>query len=67
VKSTPLTTASIVAVGGYVPPTTLDNAQLEKMLDTSEEWISSRTGIRERRILGPSLATSDMAAVALKN
>jgi 3-oxoacyl-[acyl-carrier-protein] synthase-3 len=67
VKSTPLTTASIVAVGGYVPPTTLDNAQLEKMLDTSEEWISSRTGIRERRILGPSLATSDMAAFAIKN
>lgn len=60
--------AAITAVGGYVPSTVLDNYQLEKMVDTSNDWILSRTGIKERRILtDPEKATSDMAAEAIKN
>jgi 3-oxoacyl-[acyl-carrier-protein] synthase-3 len=59
-------TAAITAIGGYVPDTVLDNKQLEQMVDTSDEWITSRTGIKERRILSnKSLATSDMAAFAV--
>ncbi len=60
--------ASIKAIGGYVPETILDNFQLEKILDTTDEWITSRTGIKERRILDDkSLATSDMASFAIKD
>jgi 3-oxoacyl-[acyl-carrier-protein] synthase-3 len=59
--------AAITAVGGYVPDTVLNNATLEKMVDTSDEWIISRTGIKERRILEAGKATSDMAAMAIKN
>ncbi len=59
--------AAITAVGGYVPETVLDNATLEKMVNTSDEWITSRTGIKERRILEAGKATSDMAAMAIKN
>jgi len=43
--------AAITAVGGYTPDTILSNQTLEKMVDTSDEWIQSRTGIKERRIL----------------
>jgi 3-oxoacyl-[acyl-carrier-protein] synthase-3 len=61
------TTAAITAVQGYVPPDVLTNADLEKMVDTNNEWILSRTGIRERRILkGEGLGTSDMAAEAVR-
>src|SRR4026208_1551130 len=42
--------AAITAVGGYVPDYVLTNSELEKMVDTSDEWIVSRTGIKERRI-----------------
>lgn len=59
--------AAITAVGGYVPDTVLNNATLEKMVNTSDEWITSRTGIKERRILEAGKATSDMAAMAIKN
>ena len=59
--------AAITAVGGYVPDTILDNATLERMVDTSDEWITSRTGIKERRILENGKATSDMAAYAIQN
>ncbi len=53
--------AAITAVGGYVPPDLLTNADLEKMVDTSDEWITSRTGIKERHILkGEGKGTSDM-------
>jgi len=58
--------AAITAVGHYVPAKVLTNADLEKMVDTTDEWITSRTGIRERRILEHG-ATSDMAAEALRN
>ncbi|NML22689.1 ketoacyl-ACP synthase III [Pseudoflavitalea sp. G-6-1-2] len=55
-------TAAITAVGGYVPEDRLTNFDLEKMVDTNDEWIRSRTGIEERRILkGEGKATSDMA------
>lgn len=60
-------TAAITAVGGYVPEDVLTNFDLEKMVDTSDEWIRSRTGIRERHILKtPGKATSDMAVEAIK-
>jgi 3-oxoacyl-[acyl-carrier-protein] synthase-3 len=58
--------AAITAVGGYVPDYVLDNHELETMVDTNDEWITSRTGIKERRILkGEGLATSDMAVHAV--
>jgi 3-oxoacyl-[acyl-carrier-protein] synthase-3 len=59
--------AAITAVGAYVPEDKLTNADLEKMVDTSDEWIRTRTGVSERRILkGEGLGTSDMAAPAIK-
>lgn len=58
-------TAAITAVGGYVPEHVLTNADIEQLVDTSDEWIVSRTGIKERRILKPtSLGTSFMAIKA---
>jgi len=59
-------TAAITAVGGYVPEYRLTNAILETMVDTNDEWIRSRTGVEERRILkGEGLGTSDMAVPAV--
>jgi 3-oxoacyl-[acyl-carrier-protein] synthase-3 len=59
-------TAAITAIGGYVPETKLTNLDLEKLVDTNDEWITSRTGIKERRILKePGKATSDMAMEAV--
>lgn len=60
-------TAAITAVQGYVPDDLLTNADLEKIVDTTDEWIRSRTGIEERHILkGEGLGTSDMAVEAVK-
>ena len=57
-----LNSALITAVAGYVPEYILTNAELETMVDTNDEWILSRTGIKERRILkGKDQGTSDMA------
>lgn len=57
--------AAITAVGGYVPDTVLSNQDLEKTVDTNDEWIRSRTGIKERRILkDPTKATSFLAIQA---
>jgi 3-oxoacyl-[acyl-carrier-protein] synthase III len=53
--------AKIVGVGAYAPKRILTNAELEKMVDTSDEWIVQRTGIRERHIVDESEATSDLA------
>ena len=53
--------ASITAVGSYLPSKVLNNKDLEKMVDTSDDWIFSRTGIKERRILDKGLGTSLMA------
>lgn len=59
--------AAITAVNGYVPDYVLTNAELEKLVDTTDEWILSRTGISERRILkGEGKGTSDMATEAVK-
>jgi 3-oxoacyl-[acyl-carrier-protein] synthase-3 len=59
--------AAITAVGGYTPEYRLTNAELETMMDTNDEWIQTRTGIQERRILkGEGLGTSDMAVEAVK-
>ncbi|HTQ29261.1 MAG TPA: beta-ketoacyl-ACP synthase III [Puia sp.] len=58
--------AAITAVGGYVPENKLTNADLEKIVDTNDEWIRTRTGIVERRILNePGKATSDLCAPAV--
>lgn len=59
--------AAITAVNGFVPEYVLTNKELETMVDTNDEWIVSRTGIKERRILkGEGLATSDLAVPAVK-
>jgi len=59
--------AAITCVAGYVPEDKLTNEDLSKMVDTNDEWIKSRTGISERRILkDPTKATSDMGAEAVK-
>lgn len=58
--------AAITAVNGYVPEYVLTNKELESIVDTTDEWITTRTGIKERRILkGEGLGTSDMAAHAV--
>jgi 3-oxoacyl-[acyl-carrier-protein] synthase-3 len=60
--------AAITSVGGYVPETKLTNFDLEKLVDTNDEWIKSRTGISERRILRePGKASSDMAVKAIED
>jgi len=58
--------AKIIGTGSYVPSKRLTNADLERMLDTSDEWIYSHTGIQERRIAGDDISTSDMAVEAIK-
>lgn len=58
--------AKITALGCYTPPHVLTNPDLEKMVATSDEWIMSRVGIRERHIAGPDEATSDMAIAAAR-
>ncbi len=60
-------TAAVTGVGHYVPEHRLTNADLEKMVDTSDEWITSRTGIKERRILSEGLGTSFMAVKSLES
>ena len=63
----PTLNAAITAVGGYVPETKLTNFDLEKMVDTNDEWIKSRTGISQRSILKEhGKASSDMAAKAIE-
>jgi 3-oxoacyl-[acyl-carrier-protein] synthase-3 len=59
-------TCSITGVGSYVPAKILTNADLEKMVDTSDEWITTRTGIKERRIAAENEFTSDLAAEAAR-
>ena len=54
----------IASLATYVPPRVLTNADLEKMVDTSDEWILKRTGIRERHVVDPGVATSDLAKEA---
>lgn len=56
----------IIGTGSYLPEHVLTNAEIERMVETSDQWIVERTGIRERRIAAPSEATSDLAAVAAR-
>jgi 3-oxoacyl-[acyl-carrier-protein] synthase III len=58
--------AKITAIGGYVPPQVITNQDLEKLVETSNEWILERTGIRERHKLADGLGTSDMCVEAAK-
>ena len=57
-------TCSIAGVGSYVPARTLTNADLEKMVSTSDEWITTRTGIKERHIAAKDEFTSDLGTKA---
>ena len=58
--------AKISALGTYVPPRLLTNADLEKMVQTTDQWILERTGIRERHLVDKGVATSDLAVEAAK-
>ncbi|RIW35273.1 ketoacyl-ACP synthase III [Bacillus salacetis] len=58
--------AGVIGIGRYVPEKVLTNADLEKMVDTSDEWIRTRTGIEERRIAGDDMNTSDLSYEAAK-
>jgi 3-oxoacyl-[acyl-carrier-protein] synthase-3 len=61
-----LVRVKISALGAYVPPRLLTNADLEKLVETSDRWITERTGIRERHIVDKGVATSDLAVEAAK-
>src|SRR5712671_912727 len=58
--------AKITGVAGYVPPKVLTNADLERMVETNDEWIRTRTGIRERHIAEGGMASSHLATEAAK-
>ncbi|HVW87458.1 MAG TPA: beta-ketoacyl-ACP synthase III [Bryobacteraceae bacterium] len=63
----PAIKAKISALGCYVPPRVLTNADLEKLVETNDEWILTRTGISERHIADPEIATSDLATCAARS
>src|ERR671936_2661620 len=63
-SSKALRTVSIIGTGSYVPEKILTNADLSRMVDTSDEWITTRTGIKERRVAAKDENTSDMATKA---
>lgn len=63
---TPIRRAAIAGTGSYVPERILSNADLERMVDTSDAWIMERTGIRERRIAAPEETSSTMAVIAAR-
>jgi 3-oxoacyl-[acyl-carrier-protein] synthase-3 len=58
--------AKITGVSGYVPPRVMSNADLGKLVDTNDEWIRERTGIRERHVVDKGVATSDLATAAAR-
>jgi 3-oxoacyl-[acyl-carrier-protein] synthase-3 len=62
----PKRTVSIIGTGSYVPERVMTNQEIEKLVETSDEWITSRTGIKERRIAAEGESTSDMAAGAAR-
>jgi 3-oxoacyl-[acyl-carrier-protein] synthase-3 len=64
--SAPARRARIASLATFVPPRLLTNADLERLVDTTDEWILQRTGIRERHIVDPGVATSDLAAEAAR-
>jgi 3-oxoacyl-[acyl-carrier-protein] synthase-3 len=59
--------AKITGVAGYTPPRVVTNADLEKLMETNDEWIRTRTGIRERHYADPGVATSHLGTQAAKN
>jgi 3-oxoacyl-[acyl-carrier-protein] synthase-3 len=61
-----LSFARVIGTGGYLPEKVLTSAELESMVDTTEQWIVSRTGVRERRIAAPNERTSDLAEHAAR-
>jgi len=63
---TGLRAVTIAGLGAWVPPRVLSNAELERMVDTNDVWITQRTGIRERHIADPGMATSDLAEPAAR-
>src|SRR3989475_3078025 len=58
------TRAAVLGLGAYAPPKVLTNDDLARLVDTSDEWITTRTGIKRRHIAGPDQATSDLAVIA---
>ncbi|MCS6911191.1 MAG: 3-oxoacyl-ACP synthase, partial [Anaerolineales bacterium] len=58
---------NIVGWGKYLPTRVITNDELAQRLDTSDEWITARTGIRERRVVGPGETTSSMAVAAARD
>src|SRR6185503_12721017 len=65
-KASGLRGATIVGTGSYLPERILTNFELEKMVETSDEWIVTRTGIKERRMVAPGEDNSDLAAEAAR-
>jgi 3-oxoacyl-[acyl-carrier-protein] synthase-3 len=63
----PATRAKITSIGRHIPARVLTNADLEKLVDTNDEWIQTRVGISERHIAEPDIATSDLATLAAKD
>jgi 3-oxoacyl-[acyl-carrier-protein] synthase-3 len=63
----PATRAKITSIGRHIPARVLTNADLEKLVDTNDEWIQTRVGISERHIAAPDIATSDLATLAAKD
>jgi 3-oxoacyl-[acyl-carrier-protein] synthase-3 len=63
----PKRTVSIIGTGSYLPERVMTNQELEKLVETSNEWIITRTGIKERRIAAEDECTSDLAAKAAQN
>ncbi|MGE5551885.1 MAG: beta-ketoacyl-ACP synthase III [Bacteroidota bacterium] len=64
---TELVSAGVIGLGAGIPDKIVTNADMEKIVDTSDEWIRTRTGIKERRIAPPEIATSDLALMAAEN
>src|ERR1700722_9446339 len=64
---TPVPRSRILGTGHYLPPGVRTNLDLEKMVETSDAWITERTGIKERHIAPDGIVTSDMATAAAKN
>src|SRR3989442_257489 len=58
------TRAAVLGLGAYAPPKVLTNDDLARLVDTSDEWITTRTGIKRRHVAGPDQATSDLAVIA---
>src|SRR3569623_3521979 len=63
----PAKRAKFTSIGRYVPPSVLTNADLERMVETTDEWIQTRVRISECHIAGPEAATSDLATAAAKD